>query len=61
MLEKIKIGNKSLNMIIANKGYVHKKERIGFMSNTQQKPTIFVKWPTLHISPREKYNFYKKI
>ena len=30
------------------------------MSSTQQKPTILIKGPTLHFSPREKYNFCRK-
>ena len=47
-------------MLLTNKSHVHRKEGIGFMSNTQQKPTIFVKGPTLHVSPREKYNFCEK-
>ena len=41
-LEKFKIGNKSLNMILANKGCVHSKGGIGFVSSSHQNPTIFV-------------------
>ena len=44
-------------MILADKNHVRRKEGIGFMSNTQQKPTIFVKRPTLHVFLENKYNF----
>ena len=47
-------------MILANKGHVYRKEGIGFVNNTQQNPTIFVKGSILHVSPRDKYNFYGK-
>ena len=47
-------------MILANKSHIYKKERISFVSNTQQKSTIFNKGPTLYVSPRKKYNFCEK-
>ena len=48
-------------MILTNNGHVHRKEGIGFVSsNTQQKPTTFVKGPTLNISFENKYNFCSK-
>ena len=44
-------------MILANKGHVRRKEGVGFVSNTQQKPTIFIKGPILHVFPKNKYTF----
>ena len=59
-LEKFEIGSKSLNMILANKDPIHRRDEIGFVSNTHQKPTIFVKGLTLYVSPRNKCNIYCK-
>ena len=47
-------------MILASKNHVHRRDEIGFASNTHKNPTIFVKGPTLHVSPRNKCNFYCK-
>ena len=58
MLDKFKISSKSLNIILANKSHVHRKEGIGCVSrNTQQKSTLFVKGSTLHVTPKVKCNF----
>ena len=55
--EKFEVGSKFLNMILANKGHVHRKSGIRFVSSSHQNPTTFVKGPTLHVSPRNKCNF----
>lgn len=47
-------------MILANKNHVHRRDRIGFVSNTHKNQTIFVKGTTLHVSPRNKYKFCYK-
>ena len=44
-------------MILANKDHVHRRDRIGFMSNTHQKPTIFIKGLTLHVLPKINVTF----
>ena len=56
-LKKFEVGSKSLNMIIANKGHVHRKDGIRFVSSSHHNPTTFVKGPTLHVSPQQKCNF----
>ena len=53
-LEKFEVGSKSLNMIFANKGHVHKRSGIRFVSSAHQNLTTFVKGPTLHVSPQNK-------
>ena len=56
-LKKFKVGSKSLNMILANKGHIHRRGKIRFVSSSHQNPTTFVKCPTLHVSPHTKCNF----
>lgn len=44
-------------MFLADESHIRRKEGIDFVSNTQQKLTTFVKGPTLHVFPKNKYNF----
>ena len=56
-LKKFEVGSKSLNMILANKGHIPKRSRIGFVRNPHQNPTTFIKGSILHVQHQAKCNF----
>ncbi|CAL9120996.1 unnamed protein product [Musa textilis] len=56
-LDKFKVSSKTLDMILANKGHIHKKSGVRFASGSHRNPTTFIKGPTLHVLPHTKCNF----